>query len=543
MTFTTRIFDNQDQLIRQADLEGKLSVTEQDLAAAGKTISFALSLPIKDIAGYFDSSMGDGPVARLDWTIEFSGAASCNYPILCFMSQGVENRYTLYADNLIDDFHCVAKMNQQTGCYDIRLVFANRKPARPFSLYLDTIGGDWTAAFARAMEAIRPQGKPDFPERAFDPVYCTWYAVHACLTPEYLDANAKLAAELGCGTFIVDDGWCIDEMKRVSPQTIGTWYDHIGDWEVSSKKLPAFRDNVAYAQKLGLRYLVWVSPFFAYRLSKFYQGLSDKERMVGRGEHLFDPACERPVRETLGKMRRVVRDLGLDGLKVDFLDYVPADPEDPRGREAYDFIRQLAKIIREEAGEDALIEFRQRYATPQMLDFATQFRAGDVPFDYLRNLCRIAAIRVLLGDQVPVHADPLFWREDELDLTVARHMIASLAGVPMVSMDLATLTDAHLAIVRHYLGFYKAHQATFAHGHWHVQYNGAMPAYIMVTRGKERIVILIDVNALGDAAGDFEGTTHVLNLGTKSFQAREAYAADGKPADGAIVPCGGRGIL
>ena len=379
MRFTATLSDVHEKPFGRLDFTDKLPVSANDLGFAGDTIAFSVSLPIRDVAGYFNPSLLDGPLPRLDWTIDFTGSAGKNYPILCFMSQGGENRYTLYADNLIDDFQCVAKMNQQSGCYDVRFIFANRQPVRPFTIYLDTIGGDWTEAFSRALKKLRPHGMPVFPERAFDPVYCTWYAVHACLTTDYLDQNARCAAELGCGTFIVDDGWCIDEMKRVSPQTIDTWYEQIGDWELSEEKLPRFRENVAYAQGLGLRYLVWVAPFFVYPKSKFFGSLASEDLMPETGDTLFDPARERPVRETLGKMRRVVRDLGLDGLKVDFIDAIPQNPRKPRGREVYGFLSELSRTIREEAGDEALIEFRQNYATPQMLDFATQFRAGDVP--------------------------------------------------------------------------------------------------------------------------------------------------------------------
>ena len=144
---------------------------------------------------------------------------------------------------------------------------------------------------------------------------------------------------------------------------------------------------------------------------------------------------------------------------------------------------------------------------------------------------------------MPIHADPLFWREDELDLTVARHLIASLAGVPMVSMDLPALSRAHKAIVRHYFGFYRDHRETFAHGHWHVRFTGSLPSYLTATRGDERIIILVDANALSDAKGDFGGAIHVLHLGAKPVEAREVYGLDGKRLPGTTVPCGGRGVL
>ena len=521
---------------------GSCKVTASDVKKSGGKIRLSLSLPIRDIIGYFTADTTDGPVPRLDWTISFSGYSSCNCPLLCFYSQSDSNRYTLFADNLTDDFSCVARMNQQTGNYDVSWTFAATKP---FALYLDTKAGPWTAAIARSMKTLRPGGRPYFPAGAWAPVYCTWYAAHAWLTNDFLDRNAKFAAELGCGTFIVDDGWCYDEMKRVSPQTIDTWYDDIGDWKVSEKKLPDFKAHIAYAQSLGLNYLLWVAPYFCFKNSAFYKSLpKDTKTAPARwGTSVFDIRNVKLCSDVIGRMLSLVRDLGLNGLKVDFLDVIDGDVDAPVGAASLAFIRKLSAGIRRYAGRDALIEFRQRYATPQMLDYGTQFRAGDVPFDYLRNLGKLAAIRVLLGDKVPVHADPLYWRPDELDVTVARHMIASLSSVPMLSMDLAALTKSHRAIVSHYLGFYREHIRTFSQGHWEVRFNGSVPAYLSVTRGKERIVILVDDKWLGAAAGAFRGTCHLLNFSANPVAAAEAFSLNGNKLKSAAVPAGGRGIL
>lgn len=521
------------------------AITPSILRKAGSKFSAKMSVPIKDIAGYFNAATTDGPIPRLDWAISFSGYSSRNFPLLCFYSLSGDNRYTIFLDNLTDDFTCDAKMNQRECTYDITWTFAITTPSKSINLHIDTKQGPWTAAITRAVKVLRPQGMPRFPNASWLPVYCTWYAVHACLSGEYLDANAKLAAELGCGTFIVDDGWCYDEMKRVSPETIGPWYDDIGDWEISEKKLPDFKAHVAYAQSLGLKYLLWVAPYFCFKNSKFFKGLPEKDRGIASlwGTFIYlleNEAISKAVRKRLLK---VVRDLDLDGLKIDFLDVMYGNVDKPIGHHSLKFIKELTAAIRKQAGDEALIEFRQSYATPQMLDFATQFRAGDVPFDYLRNLARLSAIRVLLGDGVPIHADPLYWSQDELDVTVARHMITSLSAVPMISMDLPKLTKKHKAIVSHYLGFYKEHLATFSRGHWRVEYTGSIPSFISVTRGKERIIILVDYCHLPEAIESFKGNTHILNMSPKAVVAKVAFDMYGNENTTGTIAPGGRGTL
>ena len=543
-----KIFSDQNTVLCEGALDRPFVVQSSVLRRAGGKFTARFSVPIRDIAGYFHPASTNGPVTKLDWTVWFDGHASRNFPALCFYSQSGENRFTIFFDDLVDDFTCSARMNQAAASYDIEWTFAVR-PFRgnvptPVTVYLDTRGGHWTRAFARVLRALRPKGLPAFPKDAFKPVYCTWYAAHAWLTNDFLDENARLAAELGCGTFIVDDGWCYDELKRVTPETIGPWYDDIGDWELSTKKLPDFRSHVRKAQALGLRYLLWVAPYFCFKNSRFYQSLPPAKRDIAcsYGTFVYDVTDKRLNRSVLGRMRRIVRDLGLDGLKVDFLDIIQGNPDKPIGRHSAEFIRKLAEAIREEAGPDALIEFRQRYATPQMLDYATQFRAGDAPFDYLVNLSRLAAIRVLLGDGVPIHADPLYWAKDEGDVTVARHMIASLSAVPMLSMDLRELSEAHRRVISHYLGFYRENLDIFSKGRWEMRFTGSMPSWMSVTRGKTRIVILVDAFHLDEAIGGFTGNCHLLNLSDRPVPCREAFNARGEAVAGGLIPCGGRGI-
>ena len=66
---------------------------------------------------------------------------------------------------------------------------------------------------------VRPDWTPSYPDDAWMPVYCTWYAVHAAVEKQWLEEHVDTAAAMGFGTFIVDDGWCFDDMKRVTPQT------------------------------------------------------------------------------------------------------------------------------------------------------------------------------------------------------------------------------------------------------------------------------------------------------------------------------------
>ncbi|OGV49434.1 MAG: hypothetical protein A2X49_13245 [Lentisphaerae bacterium GWF2_52_8] len=517
-------------------------ISRQMLSRAGGRLSIKCAVPIKDIHGYWTPDLFR-PKMQLDWNIRFNCAAHRNFPFIVFFNQAQENKGCYYLDNLVDDTIVSAAMNQQSSEYDLCFEIAVLPETKEFSFHAGFQQIPWTDTPKLLRKNCTQKKAPHYPAAAWLPVYCTWYARHAALDIDYLDTNASLAAELGCGTFIVDDGWCIDETKRVTPETLPTWYDRIGDWQLSKKKLPGFKEHVAKAQKMGLKYLLWVSPFFVGIRSSLYKeltGKSDFMSKVHEGYRVFDPNNEKAAALSQERLLATMRDYKLDGLKIDFVDAVPQSPEQPRGRTVLRYMQTLTDEIKRHK-KDALIEFRQYYATPLMSSLGTQFRAGDVPFDYLENIHRIAQIRVVLGDRVPVHADPVYWHTEESPLNVARHMIASLAGVPMLSMDLAALPKAQMSVVAHYLAFYLEHLETFINGEWEIKYGFDHLSFVSVSAKNERIIILLNAAAFEESAAGFKGELHVLNLSNASLcQKGLAFDCSGKLLKKAPAPCGGR---
>ncbi len=508
-------------------------------------ITIALSIPIVDIQGYW-TPQSRTPDNKLPWRVRVEAAAQRDFPFLSFFNAAGKNRCSVALTNLEDDSVISAQMNQETACFDISARIHVTDATRPFSVIVDRRDVVWTEALAKWRDGLAlPAG--DYPDAAWNPVFCTWYAVHAAVTQEWVERNAAEAAKLGFGTFIIDDGWCFDVMKRVSPETIVSWYEMIGDWQFSTKKFPDVRNHIRRVQQLGLKYLVWVAPFLIGEKSDFrreHPGCMKRDYHEGCYE--FDPSCRDEAALLLQKMAALMRDYPLDGLKVDFLDYVRPNVERPRGREVHAFIRKLSASIRQHK-PDALIEFRQSYATPLMLPYGTQFRAGDVPFDFIDNFQRLCQIRIGVGDGVPVHADPAYWSKADLPENISRHMIAAFAGVPMLSMDLCRLNDTERAILRHWLGFYREHLGLFRAGKWHIRYGCSHVAWASVSNGAEQVIILQDDARMAEALeGSAPGTiTHLLNLSPATLQVRGAESFDfaGKPTGGAVVPLGGRGVI
>jgi alpha-galactosidase len=515
------------------------TVSRELLDRAGDLLIIKCAIPIIDIQGYWTPDLFR-PVMQLCWRKGFSCAAHRNFPYVTFFNQAQRNRAALGTGNLFDDSVFTLKMNQETGNYDVEIKVSVCPETAAFDLFWDAADREWTQILQDYRAFVRPDWRPDYPAGAWLPVYCTWYAVHAAVEKSWLETQEDEAAAMGFGTFIVDDGWCFDDMKRVSPETIGTWYENIGDWEVSARHLPDFRRHVERARKLGLKYLLWVSPFMVGDKTRFVQEI-DCEYLteLHEGYRVFDPADAATARKSMDKMLAVVRENGLDGLKIDFVDAVPQSPDRPRGRTVYHYMKELLDTVKAENPE-ALIEFRQNYATPAMLDLGTQFRAGDVPFDYVENIHRIAQIRVCLGDGVPVHADPVYWNPGDSDENIARHMICSLAGVPMVSMDLAALPENQKNIMKFWLNFYREHLELFKNGKWNIRYSADHLSFIEVAGAGQKIVFLCEAAAV--PAKPENGI--VLNLTHQPIPAAGGSKFDcrGARASGDFIPAAGYAV-
>ena len=320
------------------------------------------SVPILDMHGYWVPESRT-PSTKIVWVIESKSAGQRAFPFIAFFNSRQINRLSAGLTNLTDDARILAKMNQEKCTYDITIEVALGKDSQDFELVIDQRPQVWTDSLADWRKALALP-LPEFPEGAWEPVFCTWYAVHAAVTQDWVEKNAEVASRLGFRTLIIDDGWCFDVMKRVSPETISTWYEMIGDWFLSEKKFPDFENHRKRVQAMGMKYLLWVAPFLIGAKSELYKQLADIVKPeYHEGCYTFDSSRKEAAKLLLGKMKHVIQDYGLDGLKVDFLDYIFPNMEEPRGEDTTHFIQELARTIRE-VKKDALIEFRQAYATP-----------------------------------------------------------------------------------------------------------------------------------------------------------------------------------
>ena len=283
--------------------------------------------------------------------------------------------------------------------------------------------------YVQVVDQVAAQPKMPVPEHAFDPVFCSWTAIHHDVSHDWIMRNAPLAVDLGFKTWITDDGWFIPEGRFAD-------YSRTGDWEPWEAKFPDFAAHVRAVQKLGLHYVLWVSPFMIGKKSEAAKRYADL-LTVGPERLFFNNLA--PWREEtktiIGDLyERLVKDYGLDGLKVDFIDAVSiadGNLSDAATRSIGESIFDALKSATERVlalKPDFLIEYRNSYTNLASRSHGNIYRSSDVPINFTMNRWQAVMLRLLTPDRA-VHLDPMLWHPDDTDENVAVQLIHCMVNV------------------------------------------------------------------------------------------------------------------
>ncbi len=333
------------------------------------------------------------------------------------------------------------------------------------------------------------------PEAAFDPLYSTWYSFHQNLFAKDVEAECAIAAKLGMKTIIVDDGWQTDDTNR--------GYAFCGDWQVSTNRFPDMRAHVRRVQDLGMKYMLWYSVPFIGTKSANYERFKGRYLKHALGAGVLDPRFPE-VREFLvGTYVRAMKDWGLDGFKLDFIDSFRFAGEDPAVKENYAgrdmkslplAVSRLMRDVRAALAAidpDVLIEFRQSYVGAGVRQCGNMLRVGDCPGDMRRNRVAIANLRLASGGSA-VHADMLEWNFAEKPEDAALFVMNAIFGVVQYSVMLRDAPPAHRAMIEKWIGFSQDHRETLLKGTFTPRHPELMYPVIEAESAAERIVGVYD---------------------------------------------------
>ena len=397
------------------------------------------------------------------------------------------------------------------------------RPMRDYEvkILLDGRRRFWAEAISDATAWIcRENGfkAADVPEAARDPLYSTWYAYWQDVHAEPLEREAKLAADLGMKTMILDDGW-----QKVES---ASFYSATGDWMPVASRFPDMKAHVAKVHAAGLKYMLWLSVPYVGDESKAW-GRFEKKMLYVHGRKspgrigVLDPRFP-DVREYLiATYERAVGEWGFDGLKLDFIDSFRLTGTDPAVKENYagrDFKSVPAAVDRlmtdilarlKRLNPDVLVEFRQSYMGPAILKYGNMIRAADCPADPWSNRKRICDLRLTSGETA-VHSDMIVWNRNETPEGAALPILNALFSTIQYSMILAQAPAAHREVIRHWLAFSQEHRGALLKGSFRPRHPEANYPLIEAEDAAERILAVYNSLAAVPVAAT-KKTVYVIN--------------------------------
>ncbi|MEW1632823.1 glycoside hydrolase family 36 protein [Streptomyces sp. NPDC093801] len=440
-----------------AELPDGLRMLEADTGGAPAEVRFRV--PLGDTAGYWHPQGGWRRTLVADWEGRASVslvdglAAGCLYDhsgatLLTFAAADPAPETTVrFGVSEEEDTHVVhLRLPAGEGPHRVLLV-----PAAPSA-----------AAALRQLRAWYARQRPPMPvpEGARTPVYSTWYAFNQDVGAGEVETQAALAAGLGCGTLILDDGW--QEYGH------GRGYAGLGDWRPDPAAFPDFTAHVARVRALGLRYLAWTAPLLLGPGADCHARWAPYAPVPATvpGAHVLDPRRPEVRRHVVDLCVRLVRDHGLDGLKLDFLDQAmvyAGDGGPDVGRAMAGLLGEVRTALEEVRPEGLLLELRQPYTGPGTAPFGNMLRSFDCPADATANRVRTLDTG-LLAVGGAVHSDMLLWSPQAPVEAVARQLIGALHAVPQLSVRLDRLPPAHRDAVAFWLRWWRTHRAALLDG-------------------------------------------------------------------------------
>ncbi|MDR0283736.1 MAG: alpha-galactosidase [Propionibacteriaceae bacterium] len=403
-----------------------------------------LEAPLGNAAGFWYPTSRLAPALPADWWGRESFSAIKSAPVGALYDVDKTSGFAFAFDCVVDEGELEFGVSEEGRVFVVRLGVSSR--VGPVALAVVADAQPYERAIRQLTGFLAAAQRP-VSRAATWPVYSTWYAHSQRVTAEIIEAEARMAVELGCRSVFIDDGW--------QQHGTGRWYSGCGDWVPDPDKFPDLRATVDRLHGRGLDVVLWVAPLLVGERSEAGAALLAYSPVYvdGLRARVLDPRRPEVRAHVAETCARLVRDYGVDGLKIDFLNnaMVYSGGEESVGRAMVELLREVAGAV----GPGTLIEFRQPYVSPAVAEFADVIRAGDCPADADQNRRSIVNLRLFAAGQV-VHSDPLMWDAAAGPEAAARQVLGAFFGVPQLSMPLASLPGAHRRVVAELLAEWTA---------------------------------------------------------------------------------------
>lgn len=424
--------------------------------AVGSKLEITFFVPIVDIQFFWHPAADGRVVLRNDWDSPLECRINQSMPILCLFNQNNQHRFSLAADDLLSKINLRVGVHEESASVKISLELIVPIEEYKLTLSLSTEKKDWSKVIQKQVKwlydslEIVPR---TIPETALKPVLSTWYIFHQQVTSENVLREVKNYKEFGMGNLILDDGWQTDDGNRR--------YAYAGDWEVSPNKFPDFSHHIREIQDLGFSYMIWLSlPFLGIKTDhwdRFKNKILYLDEFQRAG--VLDIGDEQVRKHLIITVKNLLDKFPLDGLKLDFIETFTSEEKD-----SYDLAKGLIDFLESlndsyPQNKDFLIEYRQDYINPVMMQYCNIVRAKDCPNNYFLNRIRTVDLR-LSCPYTAVHSDMIMWHPNESVESAALQLLNILFSVPQVSVAFDQMSKEHKQMLSFWLNFYEENKET-----------------------------------------------------------------------------------
>lgn len=453
-------------------------------ADSAATTVLRLDVPLGDAAGYWHPGAGWERHLVADWANPWRTVGLVDSaPLGCLYDTAGRTLLAFGADRLAATTRLRFGVGEEAGRFGVWLAM-DLRARESCRIRLSAPGRPWAEALRDLARGLPADGALPAPDAARTPAYSTWYSMHREVSATRVEAEAAQAAAAGCGVLLLDDGWQLNAR--------GAGYSGSGDWTPDPAKFPDFAAHVKTVRGMGLRYVAWIAPLLVGERTAAYREMAGfAPHAVPRlGCRVLDPRRAEARRFAADSCVDLVRRYGLDGLKIDFLDFAAAyagrevesegagegrdagagaadesaaEPDTDVGLAMRQLLTEVRDRLRELRGDDLLVELRQPYTGPGMHGFGNLLRAADCPADATANRVRTLDVGVLAGTAA-VHSDMLMWDPRAPARAAARQLHSALFAVPQISVELAGLSAEHRAMTVFWLGFWRDHRDVLTRG-------------------------------------------------------------------------------
>lgn len=496
LRITERRGDSDEVIFLDVELElAQVSVPEP--------ISVRFDFQCIDIYSVFSPTIWSGRYLGPNWQKRISSSRlSSGVPVHSLVSLGGNNRLTVAVSDANTSCEIRTGIIEENGNCEVEIRFFTRQ-TEPISKYRSTIRLDFIDERYETVLCNVEKWWSDecgykcapVPEHARLPMYSTWYSFHQNIDTTAIAEQCRLAKKLGMESVIVDDGWQTEDGSR--------GYAFCGDWEVAKSKIPSMKSFVDTVHACGMKFLIWFGMPFVGVNSKAFSKFEGKylgvEHRGGQPSFaVLDPRFPDVRKHLLSLYEKAVREWGIDGLKLDFIDSFRLYPDTPAEADGRD-IQSLDEAVNslmldiyvklKAIKPDIMFEFRQTYVGPAIRKYGNMLRVCDCPLDALINRRASADLRLVSG-KTAVHSDMLMWNPDDSAESAATQVISALFCVPQISVMIDKLPESHRKMLEFYLGFWRQNRETLLDGEFRAENPEAF--YTLVSSRRDGHLIAVN---------------------------------------------------